>query len=230
MTKLFKAIRHADLEEIKRIIEKKPEAVNSVAGTTPKKDHGQSPLQVALKTGHIEIADYLIDHGADVNFCEEEDDDPGLRVPVIFDAITATIDSLCYREFDISDQALILLEKLIDKGANVNAFTSHGLGTINWAILRAQNIMAYPDLYVNVQKEVRNKLAGVLDLLIKNDVDVDAWAERGYYPEPHPEPASRVLLLEEEDPKSGLNYEKVKALREFLRNYFENSDFHKMRG
>ena len=36
---------------------------------------------------------------------EEEDDDPGLRAPVLFDAINATITSLCYRRIDESDIA-----------------------------------------------------------------------------------------------------------------------------
>lgn len=59
MKKLFTVIRQGKLEEVKRIIEKKPELVNCVSGALPKKDHGQSPLQVALKTGNYEIADYV---------------------------------------------------------------------------------------------------------------------------------------------------------------------------
>lgn len=222
MKKLFTAIRQSDIQEVKRIIEKKPEVVNSVAGPVPKKDHGQSPLQVSLKTGQIEIADYLIDHGADINYCEAEDDDHGLRMPVIFDVITATIDSLCYKNFEISDRALHLLEKMINNGANVNSFTSHGLGTINWAILRAENIILYPDLYIESQKEVRKKLAGILDLLIENDVDIIAWANRGYYPEPCPGPASKVVLLNPVNPQSGLNLEKIKPMRDFMQEYFKS--------
>jgi len=38
-----------------------------VAKQPPKKDDGQSPLQVALKTGNTASADYLLDMGADVN-------------------------------------------------------------------------------------------------------------------------------------------------------------------
>ena len=97
MKKLFTVIRQGKLDEVKRLIEKKPELVHCVSGPLPKKDHGQSPLQVALKTGKYEIADYLIEHGADVNFMEAEDDDPGLRAPVLFDAISAAIISLCFK-------------------------------------------------------------------------------------------------------------------------------------
>ena len=68
----------------------KPELLNCVAGELPKKDHGQSLLQVAFKSGNLDIAEFLIDEKIDVNFMEAEDDDPGLRTPVLFDAITAT--------------------------------------------------------------------------------------------------------------------------------------------
>ena len=105
MKKLFTVIRQGKLDEVKRIIERKPELVNCVSGPLPKKDHGQSPLQVALKTGKYEIADYLIEHGADINFMEAEDDDPGLRAPVLFDAINATITTLSYRRFEESEIA-----------------------------------------------------------------------------------------------------------------------------
>ena len=87
MKKLFTVIRQGKLDEVKRIIEHNPDLVNCVSGVLPKKDHGQSPLQVAFKAGKYEIADYLIEHGADVNFMEAEDEDPGLRAPVLFDAI-----------------------------------------------------------------------------------------------------------------------------------------------
>lgn len=68
MKKLFKSVRQGNLEEVKAIIKKNPESVNSVATPPPQKDNGQSPLQVALKVGALEIADYLIENEADVNF------------------------------------------------------------------------------------------------------------------------------------------------------------------
>lgn len=57
---------------MKQLIEKKPELVNCTAKQPPKKDDGQSPLQVALKTGNTAIAEFLIDNGANVNFIEDE--------------------------------------------------------------------------------------------------------------------------------------------------------------
>ncbi len=87
MKKLFKAIRQSDLDEVKAILEKNPEAVSSVASPPPKKDIGQSPLQVAVKIGEFDIAYYLMEHGADVNFMEEEAEGVTQRMPVLHDAI-----------------------------------------------------------------------------------------------------------------------------------------------
>jgi len=64
MKKLFKSIRDREIETVKQIIEKQPELVNCIAKQLPKKDDGQSPLQVAFKTGNTDIAEYLIDMGA----------------------------------------------------------------------------------------------------------------------------------------------------------------------
>ena len=111
MQKLFTLLRQGNIEEITRLISDNPELINSVSGPKPKKDHGQSLLQVALKTGHNEIAEYLIDAGIDVNFMEAEDNDPGPRMPAIFDAITAVIDSLCIGEFRTSEETIRKFEE-----------------------------------------------------------------------------------------------------------------------
>jgi hypothetical protein len=64
LKKIFKAIRDKDFDLVRTLIENKEELVNCVAKQPPKKDDGQSPLQVALKTGALDIAEYLIDCGA----------------------------------------------------------------------------------------------------------------------------------------------------------------------
>jgi len=56
MKKIFNAIRKSNIEEVINIISNKPELVNCIAKLLPKKDDGQSPLQVALKIGNFEIA------------------------------------------------------------------------------------------------------------------------------------------------------------------------------
>jgi ankyrin repeat protein len=91
MKKLFTAIRASDLETVKQIIEKNPELINCTAKQPPKKDDGQSPLQVALKTGNTTIANYLLDHGANVNFIEDESCCNQWRTPVLHDAINCAV-------------------------------------------------------------------------------------------------------------------------------------------
>lgn len=67
MKKLFVAIRNNDIETVKVLLEKKPELISCTAKQPPKKDDGQSPLQVSLKYRKFEITDLLISLGADVN-------------------------------------------------------------------------------------------------------------------------------------------------------------------
>lgn len=138
MKKLFKAIRNRNLEEVKQIIENKPELVNCPAKQPPKKDDGQSPLQVALKTGNTEIAEYLLDRGANVNFIEDESCCNAWRIPVIHDAINCAVmlsrwttnDKLSgfvvHSEKEKAEKALHVLTRLIEEGADVNAVDSYG--------------------------------------------------------------------------------------------------------
>lgn len=151
MQKLFVLLRQGNIDEVKRIITNKPELLSSVSGPKPKKDHGQSLLQVTFKAGELDIAEYLIEAGIDVNFMEEKDDDPGVRAPVLFDAITAVLMSLCVGEyrtqeevtqkFKESDRALNLMRKMILLGADVNKRTSNEMNAINWSLHHAENIM-----------------------------------------------------------------------------------------
>ena len=68
MNKLFADIRHGDFDAVKSAISKNPEVVNEMfSGSKPKKDIGQSPLQVALKCAQFDIIDLLLDNGADPN-------------------------------------------------------------------------------------------------------------------------------------------------------------------
>ena len=153
MKKLFTAIRASDLEMVKQIIEKKPELVNCVAKKPPKKDDGQSPLQVALKTGNTSIANYLLDMGADVNFIEDETCCNAWRTPVLHDAINCAV-MLCrwnqddkymgFREFSTKErsvEALSVLKKMLDMGADVKALDSYGNSGLNRFALQAKQIL-----------------------------------------------------------------------------------------
>lgn len=63
MKKLFTAIRQGKLDEVTAILDKKPELIACLAKAPPKKDDGQSPLMVAIKSDHLEAAHLLLDRG-----------------------------------------------------------------------------------------------------------------------------------------------------------------------
>ena len=89
MNKLFKDIRHSDFNAVRATISKNIKAVNEVyTGKAPKKDIGQSPLQVAIKCGEFEIIEFLLKNGADPDFMENPEVVPphSVCMPVLHDA------------------------------------------------------------------------------------------------------------------------------------------------
>lgn len=190
MKKLFQAIRHKDIEQVKQIIEQKPELVNCVAKQPPKKDDGQSPLQVSLKTGAFEIAEYLIDMGADVNFMEDASCCNAWRAPVIHDAINAAVmnsrwntnnDIMGFREFSTkqdADRAYRVLERMIELGADVNAVDSYGSSGIWRFCLQAAQILPSYNHSTHCENndrifttELEEDLTRILNLLYQHHAD-----------------------------------------------------------
>jgi len=51
--KLFVAIRRGNLDEVAALLDKKPELISCLAKAPPKKDDGQSPLMVAIKSDNL---------------------------------------------------------------------------------------------------------------------------------------------------------------------------------
>lgn len=75
---IFTAIKEDDLEAVRAMLAKDPSLVNSVAPKKPVDTKGMSPLQVSLTTNwHRDIADFLLDSGAAVNYMEP----PELHIP-----------------------------------------------------------------------------------------------------------------------------------------------------
>lgn len=196
MKKLFKAIRQENLEEVASIIEKNPELVNCVATPPPKKDNGQSPLQVATKIGAIEIINYLLEQRADVNFMEAEDDDPGVRAPVLHDAIRMTLISLCYKQLDKSDYGIKLVEELLKRGADPNKRASNGFDALNTAISDAEYVLE-KDIYSDTWTKAEQQITKLFDVLIEYGADFNAWANHGHFPEPHPMESNKERYLDD---------------------------------
>lgn len=193
MKKLFQAIRQNDLDTVKELLNKKPELIRCTAKQPPKKDDGQSPLQVSLKIGELDIAEYLLDMGADVNFMEDETCCNSWRTPVIHDAINAAVmnsrwntnSSLdggikVFSTWEDADRAYRILERMITSGADVNAKDSYGNSCLWRFCLQARQILP---TYNYVQHQLMNDriateelmadLSRIFMLLYKNGIDMD---------------------------------------------------------
>ncbi|SCW63050.1 hypothetical protein SAMN02910456_02261 [Ruminococcaceae bacterium YRB3002] len=192
MKKLFKSIRSGNLEAVKQLIDSNPALVNCTAKQPPKKDDGQSPLQVAFKTGNTAIADYLIDMGADVNFIEDESCCNSWRTPVLHDAINCAV-MFCrwntndsrglkvYSTKERADEALRLLKKMIESGADVNALDSYGNSGLNRFGLQANQILPnynYVDHIEGTDRLFTDELHGDLRKVLQ--VLKDAGADVNY--------------------------------------------------
>jgi ankyrin repeat protein len=157
MKALFADIRKGDLEAVKARLEKDPSLVSAIATPPPKKDAGQSPLQVAVKVHQFGIAQFLMDHNADVTFI---DNDPGTEwhAPVLNDAVMAAV--LCSRwlrpaGFDqererawalvyskeVSDAAFAVVERMLAMGADPNTPDSFGTTALLRAVFDAKEIL-----------------------------------------------------------------------------------------
>lgn len=181
MKKLFKAIRQGDLHEVIAILAKNPEAISSISTPPPKKDIGQSPLQVAVKTEQFEIAYYLMEQGADVNFMEAEAEGVTMATPVLLDAIRTTFQALCYKEIENSKKMLELTEELLKRGADPNKKAFNTFAALDECVARANSILDNQGAYPAVQEITEKQLEAALDLLLKYDADFNEWANHGHY-------------------------------------------------
>lgn len=184
MNKLFKDIRHSDIEAVRASITKNAAVVNEVYNAkAPKKDIGQSPLQVAIKCGEFEIIELLLEKGADADFME----DPALVPPhsvcmsVLHDAIICAFDSLCYRQYSVSEKYMNLIKRLLENGANPNRKTSSKIFPIGMAVNKAEMILERKGAYPDIQEITKKRLFEVLDLLVKYGADKEEWLNQNFW-------------------------------------------------
>lgn len=189
MQKTFQLLRRGDLEAIRQILDKKPEEVNAVSGDKPKRDQGQSLLQVAIKSGHLDIADLLIDRGADLNFIEEPTELNPFCQPVIQTAGGRAVFDCrrmikrwngqyeMYSSKEKADQSFKVFKKMLELGADISQKDSHG-GTLLQNILR-ETKEVLPSYYwktketsdnILITDELRHDLNRIYDLLIRYGV------------------------------------------------------------
>lgn len=184
MNKLFKEIRHGDIDAVQATISKNTAVVNEVySAKAPKKDIGQSPLQVAIKCGEFEIIELLLEKGADPDFME----DPALVPPgsvcmsVLHDAIIGVFSTLCYKQYSHSEKYVSLVKKLLESGADPNRKTSSEIFPIGTAVYQAEMIISRKNAYPDIQEITKERLFEVLDLLIQYGGDKEEWLEQNFW-------------------------------------------------
>ena len=163
MNKLFKDIRHSDVDAVRVAISKNITVVNEVyTAKAPKKDIGQSPLQVAIKCGEFEIIELLLENGADPDFMENPELVPphSVCMSVLHDAIIGVFSSLCYEQYISSEKYVNLIKMLLEKGANPNRKTSSKVLPIGTTVHQAE---------------------GILDLLIKYGANKEEWLNQDFW-------------------------------------------------
>ncbi|MCL5130540.1 ankyrin repeat domain-containing protein [Algibacter sp. L4_22] len=141
MKAFFKAIRDRDLEKVRGYLIKSPELVNSTAKQPPKKDDGQSPLQVAFKTDNLEIARLLIENNADINFIESSDIN-SLNTPVFHDFIKALVHNTNESEIDFQSY-IEMFKYLINKGVDFTKKDSYENNSLDRLIMDTDNLYQF---------------------------------------------------------------------------------------
>ena len=175
---LISAIRKHENQTVRALLAQDPSLVNACASAPPKKDDGQSPLQIAFKTGNFEIAGLLIDLGANVHFMEESTINEW-RTPVLHDALRAaafTAPDGRIGDGEKFEQALALIRRMLAMGVDPNATDSYG----NNALLRAlmdsrQRLVVQPGFPNQVANETLNHdLREIFQTLIQAGADIHA--------------------------------------------------------
>ena len=195
MQKTFQLLRRGDLEAVRQILDKKPEEVNAVSGDKPKRDQGQSLLQVAIKSGHLDIADLLIDRGADLNFIEESTELNPFCQPVIQTAGGRAVFDCrrmikrwngqyeMYSSREKADQSFKVFEKMLELGADITQKDSRGGTLLQNILIETKEVL--PSYYwktketsdnVLITDELRHDLNRIYDLLIRYGVTADEIA------------------------------------------------------
>jgi len=108
---LCSAVMRGDLQTVKYIVTKERWDINRIVYPA----HQLTALAIAAKFGHYNIAEFLLDHGADVNAHRDNDGNTPLQLACI-----------CGR-FDVA-------RLLLEKGADVTNRNDDGYTPLTWAI------------------------------------------------------------------------------------------------
>ncbi len=186
MKKLFTSIRQGNLDEVARILDKNPALISCLAKAPPKKDDGQSPLMVAIKSDNLEVAHLLLDRGADVNFRDAPTQPGNESAPIWYFAV-----GQCYMRArhtvgpgpERSRGYFLLLRRLLDMGMDPNQrFTSDRwfCGAWVYALNQYKDFAneSYDDFALIREREqqenrqLREMLKAVLDELLAHGANI----------------------------------------------------------
>jgi len=142
----FKSVSDGDLNKVAELIHSDKEYLTVCNVAPPKKDDGQSGLQVAFKNGQFDIAQLLIGQGADVNFMESSQVNDW-TAPVLHDCIRATIFNsyTVEKDTDQFEKAFSLLQIILDRKAIPNSTDSYGNNCLHRAIMDSRQMIDHPN-------------------------------------------------------------------------------------
>ncbi|MBA3700002.1 MAG: ankyrin repeat domain-containing protein [Planctomycetes bacterium] len=171
------AIRNNEQSTVESMLREFPELVSATAKSPPKKDDGQSPLQIAFKSGNFSAAELLLRAGANPNFMEESELNEW-RAPVLHDAIRAAFFSsqTVEKELGRFERARAILEMMLDKGADPNAVDTYGNSAGGRAVLDARMMIVNPkaDLMNGI---LLTQVRSIFLLLAKHGADFQSKTE-----------------------------------------------------
>ena len=193
MKKLFTSIRQGKLDEVASILDKNPDLISCLAKAPPKKDDGQSPLMVAIKSDNLEVAHLLLDRGADVNFRDAPSRPHSGSAPIWYNAVGQCFLRASHTVgpgIERTKQFFQLLCRLLDLGMDPNQkFINDRMSLTAWqyALDRYEyfahdTLNEYPltqQRELQENRQLREMLKAVLDELLAHGADIHDFEPPG---------------------------------------------------
>ena len=146
--RFFKAVSDGNTNKVSELLDENTVYLTVCNFAPPKKDDGQSGLQIAFQTGNFEVAKLLIDKGANINFMATPlEINKWNTTSVLHACVKATIFSSYTLQKDTKqfDKAFSLLQLLLSKGANPNSIDYYGNNCLHEALLYASEMFDNPN-------------------------------------------------------------------------------------
>jgi len=173
----FKSIRDFENKVVKDIVTSSEEFLHITRPDLPKKDSGQTGLIVAYKVANFEIANYLVEKGADVNFHQNNRPDD-FTMPALHHCIMATIfqcNTMQKKNINFLT-AIESLKLILNKNADPNSIDSHGNSCLMRAFLDSKQMIDHPNF--SVENRTLDELRGVFEVLISKGASIEYFNDK----------------------------------------------------